>query len=157
MVRQILGCFRQKSHQWAWLLTKRMAKPLSPVRLLTFSDDSHQWSKRAWQCGSPALTHTEERGVPDPHDSYYTRERERDGQVIILGNIWFSFKPFSFIAFLTIHAFFLDKQVFLKKAFCWRLTLTNRLQRCAADTGKCTGADEKSPPEKQTKAFICTP
>lgn len=30
------------------------------------------------------------------------------------------------------------------------LTLTNRLQRCAADTGRCTAAGEKSPPETQT-------
>lgn len=41
------------------------------------------------------------------------------------------------------------------------LTLINRLRRCAADTDRCTGADEKSPPggnKKQTKkkpAFIC--
>lgn len=35
------------------------------------------------------------------------------------------------------------------------LTLTNRLQRCEADTDRCTAADGESPPEKQT-AFICT-
>lgn len=33
----------------------------------------------------------------------------------------------------------------------WMLTLTNMLQQCAADTDRCTGADEKSPPEKKKK------
>lgn len=34
------------------------------------------------------------------------------------------------------------------------LTLTNRLQRCAADTGRCIAAGEKSPPEK-TNNSLC--
>lgn len=33
----------------------------------------------------------------------------------------------------------------------WTLTLTNMLQRCAPDTDRCTGAGEKSPPEKTNK------
>lgn len=44
---------------------------------LTFSDDSHQWSTGVWQCGSPVLTRTGEKGAPDPHGSNYRREKDR--------------------------------------------------------------------------------
>lgn len=39
----------------------------------------------------------------------------------------------------------------------WTLTLINRVRRRAADTDRCTAADGKAPPEKQTHTAGCLP
>lgn len=139
-------------------------KSQNSARSLTFSDGSHQWSKRVWQCGSPALTHTAEREVPGPHDSCYTRKKREAGDTFKKFPTWNSvFHYFISVLFFLVFSstsFWICRLSREKKrSLCRMLTLINRLRRCAADTDRCTGADEKSPPgEKKTKqktAFIC--
>lgn len=114
-----LGKRQLRSHQ----LQKAAAGPL------TFSDDSHQWNKRVWQCGIPARTHTGEREAPNRDDSCCSRNKA-DGlwQTPELFYLWMLMP--SQEARVSVHIF-----------MSWKLTLINRMRRCAADRERCTAAD----------------
>lgn len=98
------------------------------------------------------LRHILQKEKNQAHATQATRERKEEqvGKSSQVSKLKFcSFIYFNSSSFFPLNRL-LDLQKEKERSHCWVLTLINRPQRCAADTDRCTGADEKFLPGRQS-------